>query len=67
MRDATDESFLARWLRQAKVSAEDPEPADFGTAFGLDMSLLPPDATAAEPEPDAAPTAWLQRLGLPRR
>jgi hypothetical protein len=65
MRDETEESSLARWLRQSESAAPDPEPADFGTAFGLDMSLLPPDDT--ESEPDAAPNAWLQRLGLPAR
>jgi hypothetical protein len=67
MRDETDESSLARWLRQAASSAHEPEPADFGTAFGLDMSLLPPDAPPEEAEPDAPPNGWLQRLGLPAR
>ena len=62
-----DEPSLARWLRQSTSAARDPEPADFGTAFGLDMSLLPHDDAGAESEPDAAPNAWLQRLGLPAR
>jgi hypothetical protein len=44
------------------------DPADLGTAFGLDMSL---DPSWAEPEPAAPPASrtpsWVQRLTACRR
>jgi len=62
MATAPDDSFLARWLRDA--TASEPEPADLGTAFGLDISvqpLLDEPATAAV---DVHPGGWLERMRL---
>lgn len=69
MRDDPPADSLARWLRQAAQGAPacEPEPADVGTAFGLDLSLLPCEAQAPAADDAAPPNGWLQRLGLPAR
>jgi len=67
MRNDPPSSSLARWLQRAASSAPEPEPADLGTAFGLDMSLLPQDEAGSDGSADTAPNGWLQRLGLPAR
>ena len=60
-----------RWFKGWRFAARVPhdDPADEGTAFGLDMSLGP-DWTESEPQP-AAPTArasaWMQWLTARRR
>lgn len=43
------------------------DPADLGTAFGLDVSL-PPDADHTAPAAEEAPLDWLanRRAGAPR-
>ena len=57
MRDETDESSLARWLRRSRSAETDPEPADFGTAFGLDASMGSAKNTDAPPAAgDAGPS-----------
>ena len=66
MRHEPPASSLARWLQRSASDAPEPEPTDLGTAFGLDLSLLPPDEALSEPSADA-PNGWLQRLGLPAR
>ncbi len=57
-----------RWFtgwRAAPRPVED-DPADLGTAFGLDLSMLPP---AAEPPPEATRPAqgWVQRMTARRK
>jgi hypothetical protein len=54
-------SFLARLLQPPAPVELDA--ADFGTAFGLDMSV-PPDDQAAGTAVDRTQPGWLQRLGL---
>jgi hypothetical protein len=59
-----------RWFglwRAAEPSSQD-DPADLGTAFGLDMSLseLAEDAPAA-PAPMDGQGGWLQRVAARRR
>jgi hypothetical protein len=59
-----------RWFgfwRSADRRAQD-DPADFGTAFGLDLSLsrLAEDAPA-EPAPMGVEQGWMQRLLARRR
>jgi hypothetical protein len=62
MANAPDDWFLARWLRGGV--ATEPEPADLGTAFGLDISVQPlPDEPAA-PAADVHPGGWLERMRL---
>jgi hypothetical protein len=63
-----------RWFtgwRSAAARAPQDDPADLGTAFGLDMSLG--DETLPHAPPEPAPAAagrspgWVQRLTLRRR
>jgi len=52
--------LLALWRRRGRTSAPEYEPADLGTAFGLDLSMLPEDAP--EPaQPTQAATWWQRR------
>ncbi len=58
-----------RWFsfwRSADRPAPDTDPADLGTAYGLEMSMLEPPAEAtaalAAPRP-----GWMQRLATRRR
>lgn len=54
--------LFERWRRRSGDSLIS-EPADMGTAFGLDLSMLPtePPAPAAAAMPAARPR-WWQRL-----
>lgn len=57
-----------RWFsgwRVAKRARQD-DPADLGTAFGLDMSL-DPDWIQPPPMVGARPSGWVQRLTARRR
>lgn len=60
MADAPRASILFRFgrSRHAPVALD---PADFGTAFGLEMSLA---RESAQPPHDPDPPGWLERLGL---
>jgi hypothetical protein len=62
MANAPDDSFLARWLRGPMAS--EPEPADLGTAFGLDISVQPPPDDAVGAVADVHPGGWLERMRL---
>jgi hypothetical protein len=59
--------WYAPWRSAAEPSAAD-DPADLGTAFGLDLSLDPmpraADDAAAAPEDDAR---WVQRPDARRK
>lgn len=52
--------LLALWRRRGHAAAPACEPADLGTAFGLDLSLLPDDAPAPA-QPARAPAWWRRR------
>jgi hypothetical protein len=52
-------SILARLKRRRMPSA--PDPADLGTAFGLDLSLQPPPLAQQAPAQPRHP-GWLERL-----
>lgn len=54
--------WFAGWLGGAR-SASRNDPADQGTAFGLEMSLLPFDADVipAPPAPPPRRGGWMQR------
>ena len=58
-----------RWFsiwRSANRPAPDTDPADLGTAFGLEMSMLETTAVAAAPAAGRRP-AWVRRLTSRRR
>lgn len=55
--------WYAPWRQGEKRLADDP--ADLGTAFGLDLSLTP-ESTKAEPPEDSQP-GWMQRLVARRK
>jgi len=60
MADVPHASIPFRFGRRRPVSVA-LDPADFGTAFGLEMSL---ERATAQPPHDADPPGWLERLGL---
>jgi hypothetical protein len=58
-----------RWFRlwrNADRPAPDTDPADLGTAFGLEMSLLEPPADPPAPAATHGP-AWMHRFTARRR
>jgi hypothetical protein len=61
MADEVTAAILFRLSRDRQARPQQ-DPADLGTAFGLDMSLDP----ACEPPPADEPEepGWLERLGL---
>ena len=62
MSDARTPSFLARWSRARRVAARAQDPADMGTAFGLEYSLDQGAARTDGPTREApVDPSWLQR------
>ena len=65
--DESSASFLSRWMRPRRASIHD-DPADLGTAFGLDLSMeggLPHPADPPVPgsgSPAEPSEGWLARL-----
>lgn len=59
--DSTEPTRL-RWMRRRKGGPRAQEPADLGTAFGMELTLAPRIAADA-PDPARAPASpgWLQR------
>lgn len=62
----SDASHLPRPHRPAPPADEAmrgaPDPEDFGTAYGLDLSIDDPDrARPATPDDDRDPLAWMRR------
>jgi hypothetical protein len=58
-----------RWFsiwRSADRPAPDTDPADLGTAFGLEMSMLDSPVEPAAPAATRRP-AWMRRLATRRR
>jgi hypothetical protein len=61
--DEPSASFLSRWMR-ARPSAVRDDPADYGTAFGLDLSMAEGIPHPVKPLPAAAAKpgdGWLAR------
>ena len=57
-----------RWFTGWRSAERVPQdPADLGTAFGLDMSLDPDWAASPAAAPVARPPGWVQRLTARRR
>lgn len=56
--------WFSAWRPAARPAQDDP--ADLGTAFGLDMSLIEGAAEPAPP-PEPRPRGWAERLGWGRR
>lgn len=60
-RDRRLTSLVARWARR-RASLREEDPADLGTAFGLDLSLsMPAEAPAAVAPPRSPRTGWWTR------
>jgi hypothetical protein len=57
--------WFARWRERAPVEQDDP--ADMGTAFGLEMTLIPLAPEAHSSATAAAKPGWMQRLAEHRR
>jgi len=60
MTTATATHFLLRLVR-GRPAAPQPDFADLGTAFGLDLATLPPEP-AAPPAARGRRTGWWSRL-----
>jgi hypothetical protein len=62
MTDVSPRSLLARWKR-ARKTPRAPDPADMGTAFGMECSLgaSAPAPPAPVPEPPRTAPGWLDR------
>jgi hypothetical protein len=59
MPDILPRSLLALWKRARKSTPRPPDPADMGTAFGMEAFL---EAPAPAPAPAPSPSrAWLDR------
>jgi hypothetical protein len=67
MSNAAQPSLLRRLMGARAVAMPEPDPADMGTAMGLDFCLDEPpiDPTGGGPAPirQGAPAGWLRRLG----
>lgn len=62
MSDAHSPSLLARWSRARRATPRAQDPADMGTAFGLEYSLDQGAANANDPAGQApVDPGWLQR------
>lgn len=67
--------WYAPWRQSRAVRSSEPaDPADLGTAFGLDLSMTPPDGGAESPAPAQSPhpapaarPGWVLRLAARRR
>jgi hypothetical protein len=62
MHEKRTTSFLARWKRQRQHVSRVQEPADHGTAYGLELTLdRIPDIVVSEPAPPAGTPSWMPR------
>lgn len=59
---ARTNGLFHRWLARPEPAADDA--ADFGTCYGLDLSLTPPPAPAPATEAPRARGGWTRRLRL---
>jgi hypothetical protein len=61
-------TWLLRRARGADPAAAEPDLADLGTAFGLDLSMQPrPEVVAPRRPPAAMARRWWVRRGAPTR
>lgn len=60
----TPQRWFTGWRLATRPAPSDP--ADMGTAFGLELSLFEPSQLPA-PRPAARPAGWMQRLGVRRK
>ena len=51
---------------QPRRPASPPEPADFGTAYGMELSIDSNSKQAPAEEEDADPLDWMRRSDVPR-
>lgn len=56
--------WYAPWRRRVEI---DNDPADLGTAFGLDLSLQAPALLASETQPPTTRKGWVQRWTTRRK
>lgn len=61
---ASPQRWFSGWRTSARPAQGD-DPADLGTAFGLDMSMTDPPADA--PPPAERRPGWVRRLTTRRR
>lgn len=54
------------WRARARRAAAQPDFADYGTAFGLELSMQAPEDLPAEPAPAARDAGWWRRLAARR-
>jgi hypothetical protein len=68
MSNAAQPSLLRRLMGLNAPAVPEQDPADMGTAMGLDFCLdePPPDGVAVATPGAAAPPSWLRRLGARR-
>lgn len=62
---AAPHRWFASWRAERRAPQDDP--ADYGTAFGLDMSMLDAADTEPPPLPVARRPGWVERLAARRR
>ncbi len=58
--------WFSAWRASARPAADE-DPADYGTAFGLELSLPDPHAEAPTPAVVRRPPGWVQRLTARRK
>ena len=61
---ATSTRWFSAWRPAVRVVQDDP--ADLGTAFGLDMSMVDDAPVPPTPAPGRQAQGWAQRLGWRR-
>ena len=54
------------WRGRARRPAAQPDFADYGTAFGLELSLQAPDEVPVEPVTAVRDSGWWRRLAARR-
>ncbi len=59
---ARTNGLLQRWLARPEPAVDDA--ADFGTCYGLDLSLAPPPAPAPAAKAPRSSGGWARRLLL---
>ncbi len=68
MTDTVRDQIRNVWRRSRPLPETRPDPADHGTAFGLDLSMEPEASTTPQAPPasasrtDASPPAWWTQL-----
>jgi hypothetical protein len=63
MSNAAQPSLLRRLMGARAVAMPEPDPADMGTAMGLEEPPIDPTGGGPAPIRQGAPAGWLRRLG----